>query len=765
MQNRFASNRRCWYRVAPRAVSAAGLLVLLAGCASNPVSPVDLQPPTGARAPSPYDPGDRVVAQRLDVGRDNIHSGKGPTLESSVTLSAQSERSERTGLGARAVNPGELKRVKYAANGADARDVLRVLIGENLGRDVLIDAAINDKLTMDIDQEMTLGDVSDLVEALAMLHGWSIEDVGDVLAVRKLSEQSATLASAPILQARSAFGGQQTAIRVRPMRYISTKDAETALKGLMSDGAVISMIGRTLVLVDTVNQLDKASRLLAALDVPAFDGAQVYTFRLSDRQPKEAADLLKTLADGAGLSIGGNNAASSTAQFIAVDGTDRIMVLCRDAAAFPAINDLVHQVDRPKSDATRHRYLYHVQHFDPSDLKTLVDSFYAERIDSDAKSGSDKMHLTWEPRQGLLLIQATPEDYADLLTTLRVLDRPPQQVALRTVIAEVALTGALEYGVEYFLQAADVPGLGSLELTGAPGLPAASTGSVFFVGADGLALIQALESEGDVTILTQPYFTALDGFEAKQQVGGETPYVKADQDSTAQSGGNTAIRREIDYRETGVILTIQPQINELGFVRMTVDLEITDVGAQSDLGPEFTTRSLKTEVVVPHGRTLVLGGIIDSESRKTISKVPFLGDAPVIGAAFQRYSDRDTRTELLLTITPTVINDPYQTHLASDPFVQAAAGVRAALGMHHDEMPQGMLYAGEPIAPTHEESMFVGPPVSAPDQTMEEPSTNDAATQDEATPDRVDSAPELPPILRQMMEQSGGSSGGGRSPQ
>ena len=718
-----------------------------------------MRPPTGAREPAIYDPGDRVVAMRLDVGADNRSWGKGPTLESSVTLTAQDGGVERTGLGSRTVNQGELKRVKYAANGADARDVLRVLISEHLGRDVLVDASVNDKLTMDIDEEMAPGDVGDLVEALAMLHGWAIEDMGELLAVRKQNDKSGRLASAPILQARSAFGGQQTAIRVRPMRYIATKDAEAALKTLMSEGAIISMIGRTLVLVDTVNQLDKASRLLAALDVPAFDGTQVYTFRLSDRESKEAVELLKTLADAAGLSLGGPSAASSTAQFIAVEGTDRIMVLCRDAAAFPAINELVQQVDRPKSSSVRHRYVYHVQHFDPADLKSVVESFYAARIDSDAKSGSgsEKMHLTWEPRQGLLLIQATPEDYADLLTTLRVLDRPPQQVALRTVIAEVALTGALEYGVEYFLQAADVPGLGSLELTGAPGLPAGATGSVFFVGADGLALIQALESEGDVTILTQPYFTTMDGVVAEQQVGGEVPTVKADQDSQAQTGGNTAIRREIEYRETGVILSIEPRINELGFVRMKVTLEITDVGAQSDLGPEFTTRSLKTEVVVPHGRTLVLGGIIDSESRKTVSKVPVLGNVPVLGAAFQRYNDRDTRTELLLTITPTVINDPYQTHLVSDPFLEAAAGVRAALGLHHDQMPVGMLYEGEATAPGHEQAMFVGPVPALPeDETINEvtpPADADVA------PDAEQSVPELPPILRQMMEQSGGGGG------
>ncbi len=747
----FASNwRQMNCGALPCSVCSAGLLMLLAGCASDPVSPVDLGPPTGARLPLVYNPGDRMVTQRLDISADNRHTGEGPVLTSSVTLSAPVERADRTGLGARTINQGELVRVKYAANGADAKDVLRVLIGEHLGRDMLIDPSINDTIIMDLDEEMTLGDVSDLVDALAMLHGWTIEDMGDLIAVRKQDVDAARLASAPILQARSAFGGQQTALRVRRMRYIEVADAEKALTGLLSTGALVTKVGRTLVLVDAVNQLDKASRLLSAIDVPAFDGVQVYTFRLSDRTPNEAAVLLGELAGGAGLTATGAGAGASVAQFIAVDGTDRLMVLCREPGAFPAINELVHQVDRPVTEAVRHRYVYHVQHFDPNDLKVVIDSFYASRIDTDGKSENDKMRLTWEPRQGIVLIQATPEDYADLLTTFRVLDRPPQQVALRTVIAEVSLTGALEYGVEYFLEGANIEGLGLLEFAANPGLPAVKSGSAFFVGADGLAVIQALETEGDVTILTQPYFTTMDGVSAKQQVGGETPVVKADQDSQAQTGGTTAIRREIEYRETGVTLTIEPRINELGFVRMKVELDITDVGAQSDLGPEFTTRNLLTEVIVPHGRTLVLGGIIDTESRRTITKVPILSNMPLLGSAFQHYSDRDTRTELVLMITPTVINDPYQLSVVDDPFVQAAAGVRAALGMFEHEMPVGLLHSQVDVPAEAEASVDISPEIEA---SEDEPET----VTDEA--DEPSTGPELPPILQQMLRQSGAREG------
>jgi general secretion pathway protein D len=160
--------------------------------------------------------------------------------------------------------------------------------------------------------------------------------------------------------------------------------------------------------------------------------------------------------------------------------------------------------------------------------------FYSDRVDNSAPpqpgqvtKPSGQVRIVLDSEEKLLLIQSTPEDYADILATLRALDRPRQQVYLSSMIAEVGMTGSLKFGVEYFLQALNKDGIGLLELSGTPGLPDIASAGAFFVGGDGLAIVQALESQAEVNILSQPKLTVSDGAEGSIQVGGSVPVVKA----------------------------------------------------------------------------------------------------------------------------------------------------------------------------------------------------------------------------------------------
>ena len=379
-------------------------------------------------------------------------------------------------------------------------------------------------------------------------------------------------------------------------------------------------------------------------------------------------------------------------RFIPIGESDRLAVVARDPTVLTYARNLLLQIDRPDARERRYRFLYNVQHADPTQLQTLIGQAFAPRIAAgDSVADTDQMRITWDTVDGRVLIHATYEDYVDLMGVMAALDRPPQQVVLQTVIAEVQLVDRLSFGVEYFLESLDVDGLGTFELSGTPGLLPAQTGSAFFVGASGFAVLEALRSESSLNVIQQPTVTLVDGGIANFQVGGETPVQQSEEDTDTTVGGDSTVRRQIIYRDTGIILSLEPRVSESGDVRLKIDLENTAVGAETDLGPEFTTQKLVTEVVVPHGQTIVLAGFIENRRSEFDSKTPVLGDLPGLGLPFTSITDTDERSELFLTITPEIINNPNNASRTVSGFLEAADRMQLALSAKADQLPIAML--------------------------------------------------------------------------
>lgn len=721
--------------------------IAIASCAGDDKQAATPPPPVprALQVPRAWNSGTRPITQALSISDPAAPSAAGTQLVSTHALTASVPLDNRSSArGGFDKQPGVLLHVRYAANSANASEVVRTLIDEFLKRPYIMDPKLAGTITLDINEEMTPGDIEDFLGGLITMLGWTIEDVRGTLHIRPGNTPPGVMArspSAPILSAPPAFESEAPVVRVRRLRYITPDSIKTVMEPLMSEGGKFLSVGRMVILADTGRQQARMSRLLAALDVPAFDGVSIWTYRLANTTPENAVKLLTPIIDGTKMGAGGAGAEPLVA-LVGIPNSANLMVISRDETVQSHVQSFILQVDQPRELPQRFRYIYRVQYYaDLPKLTQLLRDFFSERIDNvgpvaagaapPAPTGGARIFLDVEEK--MLLIHSTPEDYADLLSILRAVDRPRQQVHLSGVIAEVGLTGSLQFGVEYFLQAFDIDGLGVLELVGTPGLPAVSSGSAFFVGGDGIAIVQALESEGDVEILSQPRLTVRDREIGRIQVGGRTPVVSGDVNSDSVSDGTTAIRRSITYENTGIELKVTPRINETGDVTLAIELTINEVGQQTDLGPEFTTRALETSVIVPHGKTLVLGGIISSIKRNNVTRIPILGHIPLLGYAFQSTNDRDVKTELLLTITPSIINSPDDGMAVMSDFMAASRSVRAALEGIADRLPIGSLIQTPPMVE----------PVLEPVLSDIEPAPESGET---------DLPPDLPPDLRRRLE-------------
>lgn len=260
-----------------------------------------------------------------------------------------------------------------------------------------------------------------------------------------------------------------------------------------------------------------------------------------------------------------------------------------------------------------------------------------------------------------LLVMATRAEYVTIEAAIRRLDILPRQVVVETTFAEVSLTNNLSYGVQWFIKG----GLGKYgvevrSLTGeSVDLPAAAapgfSASIFRSADDVRVFISALETESSVKVLSSPQIMVTDNQPASITVGTQVPVT-----TSTSSGGDTGgtIVQQVEYRDTGVLLNVTPHINAGGVVTMEISQEDSVVGAAvppSD-NVSIDTRSIKTSVAVQSGETIVLGGLIQERKTDGVTGVPVLSKIPVLGVLFSERTDDANRTELIVLITPRVIN-------------------------------------------------------------------------------------------------------------
>jgi general secretion pathway protein D len=261
-----------------------------------------------------------------------------------------------------------------------------------------------------------------------------------------------------------------------------------------------------------------------------------------------------------------------------------------------------------------------------------------------------------------LLVMATRTEYATIEAAIRKLDILPRQVLVEATIAEVRLTDNLKYGVQWFIKGSlggynvDVRSLTgdsvNLPLAEAPGF---ST-SIFQSPADVRVFISALETESQIRVLSSPQLMVTDNQSASINVGTSVPVITSS--GTGGATGGTVIS-EVEYRDTGVLLTVTPHINAGGIVTMEVSQEVSVVGPAVPPSGNVSVdqRTIQSSVSVQSGETIVLGGLIQEQKSDAVTGVPVLSKLPFIGALFSETADDASRTELIVLITPKVVSN------------------------------------------------------------------------------------------------------------
>jgi general secretion pathway protein D len=260
-------------------------------------------------------------------------------------------------------------------------------------------------------------------------------------------------------------------------------------------------------------------------------------------------------------------------------------------------------------------------------------------------------------------------DYARIQKLLERLDNMPRQVLIEVMVAEISLTDDWSMGLEWYLKNQDISYNGhrgtnnlisnllasttTLEPTDAlPGLTysmLSNNGNVF-------GLLNMLATNNNLSVLSSPQVLVLNNETATVNVGDQVPIV------TNESGSSTAgdLNRTIQYKDTGIILNVTPRINYDGIILIDIDQQVSNVNEQlqTDVSsPTISTKQVKTKLAVKDGQSILIGGLISRDKTDNETGVPVLKDVPLFGNLFKYQEKKDTKKELLITITPYVIEN------------------------------------------------------------------------------------------------------------
>jgi general secretion pathway protein D len=256
-----------------------------------------------------------------------------------------------------------------------------------------------------------------------------------------------------------------------------------------------------------------------------------------------------------------------------------------------------------------------------------------------------------------ILVFATTNDYERILSVLLEVDSQPNEVLLEAVIAEVTLDDELKFGVRWLF--GDDRNNGTLSDIASGAVASSFPGFSYFLKANDISFtLNALSSVTNVRVLSSPSLVVLDNKTATLQVGDQVPIVT--QTARGTTTTDAPIVNSVQLKDTGVILSVTPRVNDSGRVILDIEQEVSSVVKTSTSGidsPTIQQRKIKTSVVVTDGEALALGGLIQEKEIDGKTKVPVLGDVPIIGAAFRQKTSNVSRTELIIFIRPRVIRD------------------------------------------------------------------------------------------------------------
>lgn len=585
--------------------------------------------------------------------------------------------------------------------------LVQVVYADMLGRTVQIDPAVmqrRDLVSFRTPPGQTAAQVESAMQLLLKSFGIAVLDFGAMVRIVPDGAQSGFL---PELRRGAAL--PETPERLRPvfqlvdLEAVRNTDVAGWLKTIMGNRVTVAEdpVRNALLLSGTTDNVGAAIETIRLLDQPVMRGRASLRITPVFWSAQELATTLNQVLSAEGYSMPPPAQALQSGgvrypiMLVPVPATNSLLVFSTSSDVLRHIQEWVDKLDQPsRQSAGKNFFTYTPRNVSADSLARTLGQLLqggtavpaatapagaagaaAQPVATAAANlpGTAGGRIVVDSNSNMLILNTSAENYSQLISLLNTLDQPSKSALIEVTVAEVRLTDDYTFGVEWLLRDSGASSSTTISTIGGLGLGTAGLTLTRIANAGDVRLIlNALASSNRATILSSPRVLARNGETARIQVGQEVPIVTSQQGSIDSNTGNsTGVLQTVQYRNTGVILSVKPSIFSGDRIDLDVKQEVsaaqsTQTGVNNS--PTFLTRNVDTKLTLEHGSTVLLGGLIADDRAGGNTGVPWLRDIPLLGQLFRVNTDKGLRTELIVLITPYVINDGTEARQYTEAF-------------------------------------------------------------------------------------------------
>lgn len=600
---------------------------------------------------------------------------------------------------------------------AELRDVVKLMSAQT-GRNFIIADSLraDKKITIISPNPVSPAEAYQAFLSALQMNGLTVVQSGRFYKIVDLNA-GVREALSPTYDGASVAKNDALVTHIITLEYIDVAQIKPVLDQLKTtNGLIIDYAAsNTLIITDTGNAVNRMLGFIKKMDNGSNDGEKLWVYPVQYASVTDIEKLLRQIfqpqqGGGASRTGGSANVAEELriTQIVADERSNKLIVVANERS-YEKMKRLILKLDIEIPDAGKINVI-HLQNSEANEIYAALNQVINDLANSAARSGnagqqgsrtlqSSDISVVANDSTNDIIVVASPRDFLAIKNVIKELDRPRRQVFVEAVIMEVSLERSKSLGIAlhggnvfetdqgdgYYAGRTELNKLQSLSPAAmflgsgsTPGFLMALAGPSLEIAGIKIpsigAVLNALQTNTDVNVLSTPTILTLDNQEAEISVGERIPYITntgsnisgllGQNDPTGMAGNIPGlgsllggVGTQIERVDVALTLTIRPQINEGGTVRLDIEEKIEEVkpGGNDIGGPSTRMRNLKTVVVVPDQQTVVLGGLVRDSESQSVSKVPILGDIPVLGYLFRSTTTTIQKQNLLLMLTPYII--------------------------------------------------------------------------------------------------------------
>lgn len=569
-------------------------------------------------------------------------------------------------------------------------------ISELTGKNFVYDESVRGKVSIVSPRPVSVSEAYRLFSTVLQVKGFTIIPSGKVNKI--VSIRGAKEENLPVSDGQNL--GEQYITKIIELKNLDASVVvDSILRPLMPKTSYVVAHEPTnsVVISDSAANIARLSQILSSLD-RSWEREKMEIVPLQFSEAENTAKLVMQILEGGtdvavrGAKGGTTVRKKASGQVIPYARTNKLMLL-GDEQFITETRTLIRQLDEKAENGSAGVHVYYLENAEAEGLSETLNKIIsgakkkpATTKDAQAEEIFGDVTITADKPTNAVIINATAQDYENVQGLIQQLDIKRKQVFVEALILELSmdalmdlgasLQGAIETGSDSLIFGTSNSSSGGLAtFTPTDGVPSVLAQAVDGILLGGLfnpittvingetvtvpalsALIGLSQTDSNVNVLSAPRLLTSDNEEAEIVVGKNVPIITS---KSTDNAGNPI--NSVERQDAALTLRFTPQITEGNLVRLKVFQEITavtdSVGTVDEVGPTFKKTLLRNSIVARDGETVVLGGLFQTDVTASVTKVPLLGDIPILGHLFKRTKDVEKKTSLLIFITPRVIRN------------------------------------------------------------------------------------------------------------